>query len=47
MIQKIDKVLQTVEIQIKFKLEKVDINMTGNKKDRGGNARIMSFGVES
>jgi len=28
-------------------LEKVAIDMTGNKRDMGGNSRLMSFGVES
>lgn len=32
---------------MKFRLEKVAIDMTGNKRDVAGNSRLMSFGVES
>jgi hypothetical protein len=34
-------------MQVKFRLEKVAIDMTGNKRDIAGNTRLMSFGVES
>lgn len=46
-IQKIDKALETIDFQIIFHIDKVSVEMTGNKSDYYGNSKLMSFGFEN
>ena len=46
-IQKVDKILKTVNFSVNFKVQKVSIEMTGNKSDAYGNSELMSFGFEN
>lgn len=45
-IGEIDKQLQRLDFVINFNIEKVSIEMTGNKSDLYGNSKLMSFGFE-
>jgi hypothetical protein len=46
-IQKIDNALKQVNFNINFKIQKVSIELTGNKNDVFGNSELMGFGFEN
>ena len=45
-VQKLDKDLKMIDFNIKFNVDTVSIEMTGNKSDTYGNSKLMSFGFE-
>jgi len=42
-----DKALELIEFDINFHIDKVCVEMTGNKSDKDGNSKLTSFGFEN
>ena len=45
-MQKLDQTMKTVNFKVNFNLEKISIEITGNKSDHIGNSKLVSFGLQ-